>query len=158
MRFSTNAYPVLALLRLFASCLGSMYLQSPPSAQLHLVWHSILNCLRISVSSMNLIAFMAALRSVNMSRRLCRPGMLPSSWRWSCRYLRHRSRTCDTVWRLSLHGQLASVASGTPRLKRKSLSPIFSVRSWTRTALCRLLNRRAVTGSSCGLRRVSEHD
>jgi hypothetical protein len=79
------------------------------------------------------------LSSFNSVRRLCRPGMVPSSWRRSCRNLRHRSSMCNTVCRPSLQLHLLSVASGTLRLKRKSLSPIFSVRICTRIALCRLL-------------------
>jgi hypothetical protein len=85
------------------------------------------------------MAFAAALRSFSSVRRLCRPGMVPSSWRRSCRNLRHRSSMCNRVCRPSLQLHLLSVASGTLRLKRKSLSPIFSVRICTRIALCRLL-------------------
>lgn len=48
--------------------------------------------------------------------------------------------TCEIVWRPSLQGQLASAISGTLRLKRNSLSPIFSVGIWMRIALCRLLS------------------
>lgn len=131
---------VCRLRRNHSPCLGSAYLQSPPNAQLCLVWDSILNCPSISVSSINLMAFAAALCSFSISRRSSRPERRPSSWRRSCRYLRHRSSMCDSVWRPSRHGQLASVASGTLRLKRRSLSLIFSVRIWTKSALWCLLS------------------
>jgi len=55
-RFSTNVHRVQALSRRLAPSSGSGYLQSPPNAQLCLVWDSILNCPRISVSSMKLMA------------------------------------------------------------------------------------------------------
>ena len=95
-------------------------------------------CPGISVSSINLMAFAAALPLVQYVPRLCRPGRGPSFWRRSSRYLRDRISTCDTIWRPSRHGQLASVASGTLRLKETPLSPIFSVRNWARSALWRL--------------------
>ncbi|EUC27474.1 hypothetical protein COCCADRAFT_111597, partial [Bipolaris zeicola 26-R-13] len=55
-------------------------------------------------------------------------------------YLLQRRRTWATVCRLSPQLQRGSVMVGTCRLKRKSLRPIFSVRSCTNSALSLLLS------------------
>jgi hypothetical protein len=55
-------------------------------------------------------------------------------------YLLQRRRMWATVCRLSPQLHVGLVTVGTPRLKRKSLSPIFSVRSCTSSALFRLLS------------------
>ncbi|KAK1958571.1 hypothetical protein LY78DRAFT_726596 [Colletotrichum sublineola] len=89
---------------------------------------------------MNLIALAATLRSFSITWRLCHPGRPPSSWCRSYQYLQHCSRIYNTVCYPSWHGQLALVMPGTLWLKRKSWSPIFSVRIWTRNALCCLLS------------------
>jgi hypothetical protein len=46
---------------------------------------------------------------------------------------------CERQSAVSLHSQRALVASGTLRAKRELLSPVFSVSSWTSSALSRLL-------------------
>ncbi|KAI3328251.1 hypothetical protein F4824DRAFT_154866 [Ustulina deusta] len=98
-----------------------------------------LNCPRTRVCSENLMALTAVLRLFKTARRSPRPSIRPSSWFRRSLNCRHWNSTWSTVCRLSPQLHFGSVMSGTLRLKRKSLRPIFSVRSWTKIALCRLL-------------------
>ena len=100
---------------------------------------SVLNCPRIRVCSINLMALMSSLRLLRIARRLFRTGEWPNSCLLMSLSFLHLMRMCVTVCRPSLHSHIGSITSGTLRLKRKSLSPIFSVRSCTRSALCFLL-------------------
>ena len=100
---------------------------------------SILPCPRIRVCSINLMALVASLRVFRIARRSFRPGKWPSSFLRVSLNLRQLRRTWPTVCRPSWQSHLASGIPGTRRLKRKSLSPIFSVLICTRIALFRLL-------------------
>ncbi|KAJ0127074.1 Metacaspase-1 [Fusarium oxysporum f. sp. albedinis] len=68
------------------------------------------------ISSMNLIALAAALRSFSNFRRLLRPRSRPSSWSrsWWCWW--QRRRTCATVCRSDPQGYLLLEMPGTFRL------------------------------------------
>jgi hypothetical protein len=79
------------------------------------------------------------LRLLRIARRSFPSGKWPSSClRMSLNFL-HIKRMCRTVWRPSRQSHNGSRMSGTFRRKRKSLSPIFSVLSCTRMALCLLV-------------------
>jgi hypothetical protein len=86
---------------------------------------------------MALVASCGVLRIV---LRLCRPERLAKMRFRRSLYLLQRRMTWATVCRLSPQLQPGLVMSGTCRLKKKSLSPIFSVRSCTSSALSRLLS------------------
>jgi hypothetical protein len=89
------------------------------------------------VYSMALVARCGVLRMVLRQRR---PDTLAKMRFRRSSYLLQRRRMWATVCRLSPQLHVGLVTVGTPRLKRKSLSPIFSVRSCTSRALCRLLS------------------
>lgn len=125
-------------------CLGSerhcLVFRRPPTYSLPpmpgFVYSSLIPpCPRIRACSINLIALAARLRVFRIARRLFRPGNRPSSFLRMSLSLGHFRRTWATVCRLSPQSHLESMMPGTCRLKRKSLSPIFSVLICTRSAL-----------------------
>lgn len=100
------------------------------------------SCPRFCVCSINLMALVASLCVVRIARRLFRPGKRPSSSLRRSRSLRHSKRTWATVCIPSRQSHVGSGMPGTRRLRRKALSPIFSVLICTRIALSRLLRFR----------------
>jgi hypothetical protein len=128
--------------RLEALCLVCRVLRTyslPPA--LGVVCVSLIpTCPRICVCSIYSMALVASRGVLRMVLRLCRPERLAKMrFRRSLCWLQWR-RTWATVCRLSPQLQPGLVMSGTCRLKRKSLRPIFSVRSCASSALSRLLS------------------
>jgi hypothetical protein len=116
-----------------------LYLQSPPT--LGVVYVSLIpTCPRICVYSIYSMALVASCGMLRMVLRLCRPERLAKMRFRRSLYLLQRRMTWAKVCRLSPQLQPGLVMFGTCRLKRKSLSPIFSVRSCTSSALSRLLS------------------
>jgi hypothetical protein len=114
------------------------YLQSPPSARLLYTRLRSPCCPRICVWSIYSMALVASCGVLRMARMLSRPDRLAKKRfrRFLC--LLQWRRMCATVCRLATQSQRGLVTSGTLRAKRKSLNPIFSVRSCTSSALSRL--------------------
>jgi hypothetical protein len=103
----------------------------PPT--LGVVYASLIpTCPRICVCSMYSMALVASCGVLRMVLRLCRPERLAKMRFRRSLYLLQRRMTWATVCRLSPQLQRGLVTVGTCRLKRKSLSPIFSVRSCSR--------------------------
>jgi hypothetical protein len=86
------------------------------------------------------MALVASCGVLRMVLRLCRLDRLAKMRFQRSLYLLQRRRTWVTVCRLSPQLQRGLVTVGTCLLKRKSLRPIFSVRSCTSSALSRLLS------------------
>ena len=116
------------------------YLQSPPSAQLSSSRLRSPFCPRICVCSTYSMALVASCGVPRMVRMLSRPDRLAKIRSRRCLRLLQWRRICATVCRLAPQSQRGLVTSGTLRAKRKSLSPIFSVRSCTSSALSRLVS------------------
>jgi hypothetical protein len=101
---------------------------------------AIPTCPRICACSTNWTALVASCGLLRMARRLYRLGRLLKPRFRRVLSVLQRSRTWATVCRLSLHWQWKLVIPGTLRAKSKSFRPIFSVRSCTSSALCRLVS------------------
>ncbi|KAF1923271.1 uncharacterized protein M421DRAFT_327630 [Didymella exigua CBS 183.55] len=116
------------------------YLQSSPSARLSSSFLRSPFCPRICVCSTYWMALVASCGVLRMARMLSRPDRLAKMrFRRFLRLLQWR-RMWATVCRLAPQSQRGLLTSGTLRAKRKSLKPIFSVRSCTSSALSRLVS------------------
>jgi hypothetical protein len=116
------------------------YLQSPPSARLSSSRLRSPFCPRICVCSTYSMALVASCGGLRMVRMLSRLDRLAKMQFWRCLRLLQWRRMCATVCRLAPQSQRGLLTSGTLWAKRKSLNPIFLVRSCTSSALSCLVS------------------